>query len=183
MSARAPFEPAYVQAAKALIAGQEEDAVKDDIAAQLREQISADPGVLFLLGPGSTVQAVARALKIGKTLLGIDAVAGGRRVGADLAERQILDLLDRYSQCRLVLSPLGAQGFVLGRGNQPLSPAIIRRIGPDNIVVIATPAKIARTPLLRFDTGDVELDRLMISRNFFEVIVGYRRTRLVKVAG
>jgi predicted polyphosphate/ATP-dependent NAD kinase len=141
------------------------------------------PGTLFLLGPGSTVQAVAQALDIGKTLLGIDAVASGKVVGNDLSERQILKLLDRYPECRLVLSPIGAQGFVLGRGNQPLSPAVIRRVGIDNIIVVATPAKLARTPCLRFDTGDARLDADMISRKFWEVIVGYRRTRLVKVAG
>jgi predicted polyphosphate/ATP-dependent NAD kinase len=82
-----------------------------------------------------------------------------------------------------VLSPIGAQGFLLGRGNQPLSPAVIRRIGIGNIVVVSTPAKLARTPLLRFDTGDVALDTALISRNFFSVIVGYHRHRMVKVAG
>jgi len=183
MSARTPFEPTYVQSAKALIAGADEEAIKDDIAAQLREEIEAKPGTLFLLGPGSTVQAVGRALHIEKTLLGIDAVVGGRVVGTNLAERQILDLLDRYPDRRLVLSPIGAQGFLLGRGNQQLSPTVIRRIGADNIVVLSTPAKLARTPLLRFDTGDAALDADMISRKFFEMIIGYHRSRLVKVAG
>jgi predicted polyphosphate/ATP-dependent NAD kinase len=216
LTASAPFEPTLVQSAKALVAGRDEDAVKDDIAAQLRDEIAARPGTLFLLGPGSTVQAVARALQVDKTLLGIDAVVGGRPhvpakwtpvrrqehapteesracsdsegteyalVGADLAEREILALIDRYPDCRLVLSPIGAQGFVLGRGNQQLSPAIIRRIGAANILVLSTPAKLARTPVLRFDTGDANLDSDMISRKFFEVIVGYRRTRLVRVAG
>jgi predicted polyphosphate/ATP-dependent NAD kinase len=182
MAARTPFEPSCVQTSKALIAGADEDAVKDDIAAHLREAIAANPGTLFLLGPGSTVQAVGRALDIDKTLLGIDAVADGGVVGKDLAERQILDLLDRYPDRRLVLSPIGAQGFLLGRGNQQLSPAVIRGIGIGNIMVIATPAKLARTPLLRFDTGDAALDADMISRKFFETIIGYHRTRLVKVA-
>ena len=71
---------------------------------------------------------------------------------------------------------------MLGRGNQQLSAAVIRGIGISNIMVIATPAKLARTPLLRFDTGDAALDADMISRKFFETIIGYHRTRLVKVA-
>jgi predicted polyphosphate/ATP-dependent NAD kinase len=182
MSAQTPFEPTYLQSAKALISGADEEAIKDDIADQLREDIEAKPGTLFLLGPGSTVQAVGRALQIDKTLLGIDAVANGKVVGKDLAERQILDLLDRYPDRKLVLSPVGAQGFLLGRGNQPLSPAVIRRIGAANVIVVSTPAKLARTPLLRFDTGDATLDADMISRKFFAVIIGYHRTRLVKVA-
>jgi predicted polyphosphate/ATP-dependent NAD kinase len=183
MSARTPFEPTYVQSAKALIAGADEEAIKDDIAAQLREDIEARPRTLYLLGPGSTIQAVGRALHADKTLLGIDAVAEGKVVAKDLAERQILNLLDRYPDCKLVLSPIGAQGFLLGRGNQPLSPAVIRRIGINNIVVISTPAKLARTPLLRVDTGDATLDEALISRKFFSVVVGYHRHRMVKVAG
>jgi predicted polyphosphate/ATP-dependent NAD kinase len=183
MSARTPFEPTYVQAAKALIAGADEEAVKDDIAEHLREEIDAGPDTLYLLGPGSTVQSVGRVLHIDKTLLGIDAIAGSQIVAKDLAERQILELLGRYSTRKAVLSPIGAQGFVLGRGNQPLSPAVIRTIGLNNIILIATPAKLARTPLLRFDTGDANLDSDLISRKFFPVIIGYHRTRLVKTAG
>jgi predicted polyphosphate/ATP-dependent NAD kinase len=183
MSASTPFEPTYVQAAKALIAGVDEDAIKDDIAAHLREEIDAQPDTLYLLGPGSTVQSVVgRALQIDKTLLGIDAVVDRQVVGKDLAEQQILELFTRYADRKLILSPIGAQGFVLGRGNQPLSPAVIRTVGLDNIILIATPAKLARTPLLRFDTGDPALDADLISRKFFPVIVGYRRTRLVKTA-
>jgi predicted polyphosphate/ATP-dependent NAD kinase len=182
MSAQTPFEPTYMQSAKALISGADEEAIKDDIAEQLREDIEAKPGTLFLLGPGSTVQAVGRALGIDKTLLGIDAVADSKIVGRNLADRQILDLLGRYPDRKLVLSPIGAQGFLLGRGNQPLSPAVIRGIGAENIIVVSTPAKLARTPLLRFDTGDTALDVDMISRKFFTVIIGYHRTRLVKVA-
>jgi predicted polyphosphate/ATP-dependent NAD kinase len=183
MSALTPFEPTYLQSAKALIEGADEEAIKDDIAAQLREDIAARPGTLYLLGPGSSVQAVGRALHVDKTLLGIDAIADGKIAGKDLAERQILDLLDRYADCKLVLSPIGAQGFLLGRGNQPLSPAVIRRIGADNIVVVSTPAKLARTPCLRFDTGDAALDATLISRKFIAVVIGYHRYRMVKVAG
>jgi predicted polyphosphate/ATP-dependent NAD kinase len=182
MSARTPFEPSCSQSAKALIEGLSEEAVKDDIAAHLREEIAAQPRTLFLLGPGSTVQAVGRALAMEKTLLGIDAVDGDKVVGLDLSEREILGLLGRYRDCKLVLSPIGAQGFILGRGNQQLSPMVIRRIGANNIILVSTPAKLARTPLLQFDTGDAELDDEMVSRKFFEVIVGYHRTRLVRVA-
>jgi len=183
MTARTPFEPTYLQAAKAIIVGVGEDVVKEDIAAHLREEIDKESETLFLLGPGSTVQAVGHALNIDKTVLGVDAVVGRQIVGKDLNERQILDLLARYHRCKLVLSPLGAQGFLLGRGNQQLSAAVIRRIGVANIVVVATPAKLARTPLLRFDTGDSILDSDIVSWNFLPVVVGYHRLRLVKTSG
>lgn len=183
MTARTPFEPSYSQAAKALFSSQDDAAVKDDISAYLREEIEAEPDTLYLLGPGSTIEAIGRALGLDKTLLGIDAAVAGRLVGKDLNEQQILALLDRYPRRKLILSPIGAQGFVLGRGNQQLSPEAVRRIGIANIVVAAIPAKLARTPVLRFDTGDAALDAELISVKYLPVIVGYRRTRLVKTAG
>jgi predicted polyphosphate/ATP-dependent NAD kinase len=146
------------------------------------EEIEARPDALFLLGPGSSVQAVSRALNIDKTLLGIDAIAHGRIVVRDLAEQSLLKLFARYGERKLILNPIGAQGFVLGRGNQPLSPAVIRLMGMDNMILIATPAKLVRTPLLRVDTGDAALDAQLISRKFLPVVIGYHRMRLLKIA-
>jgi len=183
MSARTPFEPTHIQAAKMLVAEEHDDEAKQAISEQLGEDIAAASETLFLLGPGSTVQSIAQALGVEKTLLGIDAIVGRRLVGKDLDEQRILALLPQYEQRKLVLSPIGAQGFVLGRGNQQLSPTIVKRVGSNNIVVVATPAKLAQTPVLRFDTGDTTLDEEMISRKFLPVIVGYRRLRFVKVAG
>jgi len=68
-------------------------------------------------------------------------------------------------------------------GYPKLSPAVISRIGADNFIVVAPPAKLARTPLLRFDTGDAALDSALISRRFFSVIVGYHRLRLARATG
>lgn len=179
-SALSPFEPSYSQAAKQLIAEASDAVVKADIAAFLCEMIRANPDTLFLLGPGSTVRSVAHALCLDKTFLGVDAVADGKLVANDLNEAQILDLMNRYPSFALVLSPIGAQGFVLGRGNLQLSPEVVRKIGFGNIHVIATPAKLARTPLIRFDTGDETLDAALAERRYWAVIVGYRRRRLVK---
>lgn len=116
------------------------------------------PGSLWLLGPGSTTGEVSTLLGIRKTLLGIDAVADGALVGEDLSEQGILSLIDRYERVKVVVSPLGLQGFVLGRGNQPLSAEVIRRVGPENVIIIATPAKCRDTPVLYLDCGDPELN-------------------------
>ena len=180
-TALTPFEPSLTQSAKALIEVAGEDEVKDAIADTLREQFANDLGLLVLLGPGSSVRSVAAHLGLEKTLLGIDAMADGELVGRDINECQILELLARYPRRALVLSPIGAQGFVLGRGNLPLSPEVIRAVGRDNIVVIATPAKLARTPILRFDTGDPSLDQELAAPGYVRVLTGYRRRRLVKV--
>jgi predicted polyphosphate/ATP-dependent NAD kinase len=181
MTARTPAEPNYLQVAKKIIA-EPDGAAKHEIAMQLRDQFAVDRPTLVLLGPGSTLQEIGHALGLEKTLLGIDAVVAGRMIGKDLNERQILDLLARHPGCKLVLSPIGAQGFVLGRGNQQLSPQVVRAVGLDNIIVVATPAKLAQTPVLRFDTGDSTLDREIISRKFIPVIIGQDRTRMVQLA-
>jgi predicted polyphosphate/ATP-dependent NAD kinase len=75
------------------------------------EIIAADRETLFILGPGSTLAAVAAAMGLRKTLLGIDAVFGGELAGEDMSEQDILVLLARHPRCKLVLSPIGAQGF------------------------------------------------------------------------
>lgn len=181
-AALTPYEPMYTQLAKAVIEETGDAAVKDAIADYLLEQFERDKTELILLGPGSTVKSVGDGWGIDKTLLGIDAVIAGKLVGKDLNESAILDLLDEFEKCKLVLSPIGAQGFVLGRGNLQLSPSVIRAIGVDNIIVIATPAKLARTPRLRFDTGSVALDDELTRERYLRVVIGYRRRRLVRIA-
>jgi predicted polyphosphate/ATP-dependent NAD kinase len=180
-SALTPCEPALIQTAKVLITETTDREAKEDIADRLSEEIERDPNALFLLGPGSTVGSIGKRLHVDKTLLGVDAVAGKELVGKDLNERQILELLDRYPHCTLVLSPIGAQGFVLGRGNQQLSPAVVRRIGKEHIVVVATPSKLSQTPVIRFDTGDPALDAELAAAGYLPVVTGYRHQRVVKV--
>lgn len=175
-----PFEPKHMQSAKTLIEDVDETVIKDGIAEYLLEQFRHDMSALVLLGAGSTVKSVADRWGLDKTLLGIDAVVNGKLVGSDLNERQILELLGKFKTRKLVLSPVGAQGFILGRGNLQLSPAVVRAIGCKNIIVIATPAKLARTPVLRFDTGDAALDRELADDGYIRVITGYRHRRLVK---
>ncbi len=177
-----PFESTLTQATKMLITGAGEESVKAEIAEHLFEAMQAAPQTLFLLGPGSTVHSLGSRLGVDKTLLGIDAVAGGQLVGKDLNERELLDLIRRYPHVKLVLSPIGAQGFVLGRGNLPLSPEVIGMIGGENLIVVSTPAKLARTPLLRFDTGDAALDAVLTRKGFLPVVIGYHLSRLVRVA-
>jgi predicted polyphosphate/ATP-dependent NAD kinase len=181
-SARTPYEPTCMQAAKAFVTASDDLTVKAGIADDLRDEITSREGTLFLLGPGSTVRRIADRLGVEKTLLGVDAVLDGVLVGTDLNERNILDLLERHRSAALILSPIGAQGFILGRGNLQISPTVIRRIGSENIIIAATPAKLRRTPVLRFDTGDAALDREFGRRQYLSVVTGYHRRRLVPVA-
>jgi predicted polyphosphate/ATP-dependent NAD kinase len=178
-----PFEPTFTQVAKQIVAESSDTESKAEIARYVSEMIVTHPQVLFILGAGGTLKTVAAELGVQKTLLGIDAVLNGRLVARDLNERSLLALLDSHPDCHLILSPIGAQGFVLGRGNLQLSPEAIRRIGIANIIVLATPLKLALTPQLRFDTGDVSLDAELVGLGFLSVVTGYRRHRLVKIVG
>ena len=180
-AATTPYEPTLTQSAKMLIAHEDEADIKEAIARGIVEAMNENPDTLYLLGAGSTVKAIGDRLRIDKTMLGIDAVAGGALVAKDVAEADILPLLDRYAACCLVLSPIGAQGFVLGRGNLQLSPPILERIGRDNLIVVATPAKLAETPVLHVDTGSRELDVAFTEGGYLPVVVGYQRRRFTKI--
>lgn len=121
----------------------------------------AEPGATLVLGPGSTVAAVKRRL-LGEvpTLLGVDVV----EVDEDGTARSILedataeDLEAVPNRARLVVSPIGGQGFILGRGNQQVVPALLDRLGFEQLVVLATPAKLRDLDALHVDTGDRALD-------------------------
>ena len=177
-AARTLVEPNLVQADKMMFAEMSEESVRLELAEHFRDLFEEEPNTLFLLGPGSTIESIAARLKMEKTLLGIDASVGGKVVAKDLDEKGILGLLNRYPKARLVVSPIGAQGFVLGRGNLQVSPAVVRRIGSRNLLVVATPAKLAATPVLRVDTGDEALDAEIRRKEYLFVLIGYRTTKL-----
>ena len=155
-----------------------EDSVRDEIAEHMREEMAANPERLYILGPGGTLEHVGKKLGLDKTHLGVDLVRGGKLVAKDVGEREILKALDTAKEATIVVSPIGQQGFVLGRGNLQISPAVLRRVGPKNLTVVSTPAKLARTPLLRVDTGEASLDAEFTAKEYLFVLVGYRARRL-----
>ena len=166
-----PFEHAYVQSAKTIIRGPSENEAKEEIADYIIEEMEED--TLYILGSGSTLKTIGEKLNIDKTLLGIDAFFNGKLLVKDANEKDLLTLLDTYENVRLIVSPIGAQGFILGRGNLQVSPAVIKRIGLDNILVVSTPAKLQQTDALRVDTQDKELDEAFLEKKYVRVIVGY----------
>ena len=151
---------------------------KKDIAASVVDGM--DRQVLYLLGPGTTVRAVSEAMGLPKTLLGIDAVHDGRAVGEDLNEQAILDLFDQFEKRVIIVTPLGGNGFIFGRGNKPFTPEVIRRTGPRHIRIIATRQKLRSLDSLRVDTGNVEVDEML--SGWKTVTVGYHENRMIKVS-
>ncbi|MDD1717878.1 MAG: ATP-NAD kinase family protein [Methanoregulaceae archaeon] len=168
--ARVPMLQDVVQAGKRVYEEADEERAKDEIARFIVEVMS--DGGLYILGPGTTTARIAERIGIKKTLLGFDAVRSGKLVQSDLNEEAMLRLAARYKHVTVVLSVIGAQGFVLGRGTQSVSPRVIERVGHENIVFVATPHKLSMLPLLFIDTGDPALDRRFGIT--LRVITGYR---------
>ena len=150
---------------------------KREIARVVVEQM--DPDTLYLLGCGTTVRAVAEELGVDKALLGIDAVKDRQLLGSDLNASAILELLDEHEDCKIVVTPLGGNGFIFGRGNKQFTPDILRRVGRDNIMVIANRDKLLTLPCLHVDTGDVDLDAEL--SGYLDVIVGQNHRKLMRV--
>ena len=142
-------------------------------------EMERDRDAYFILGPGSTVKAVGDELQVDKTLLGVDLYHDGRLIGTDLNESQLLAAIEGR-HAKIVVTVIGGQGYIFGRGNQQLSPKVIQAVGRDNIMVIATLDKLhALGGPLRVDTGDPECDQLLAG--YFRVITGERERAIWQV--
>jgi predicted polyphosphate/ATP-dependent NAD kinase len=175
--ARSPFERRLAQNAKSGSAPGENEAL-DAVARQVAKGMR--DGRIYILGPGTTTRRVADALGIPSTLLGVDAVRDREVVGLDLGEQELLRIIGRRP-AEIIVSVLGGQGSLFGRGNQQISANVIRRVGRDRITVISTVEKLISLPdgALQVDTGDPEIDALLTGH--LPVVTGPDRTTLVKV--
>jgi predicted polyphosphate/ATP-dependent NAD kinase len=136
---------------------------------------------LYIIGPGTTTRAIASRLGVPKTLLGVDVVQQGRLAAADANESQLLALLEECL-AKIVVTPIGGQGYIFGRGNQQISPRVIRKVGKEHVIVVSTAAKIQALggrPLL-VDTGDREVDRML--SGYIRVVTGYREQAVYRVS-
>jgi predicted polyphosphate/ATP-dependent NAD kinase len=173
-----PYRREYVQNQK--VPAPAGDAVQAEaIAAEVVEAMR--PGLPYLLGPGTTTRAVAKHLNFPKTLVGVDIITRSAVLAMDVGERQILEMLEKRP-LGMIITPTGGQGFLFGRGNQPLSPEVIRRVGRDNILVICPTSKIAalRGQPLHVDSGDPSVNRML--SGYLEVITGYREKLIYRVS-
>ncbi len=171
-----PSELRYVQAVKS--GGKESDElVLQDISAQVIEQIE---DCLTIVGSGSTTAFVMDEMGLDNTLLGVDLVQEQTLIDSDLTEPELWQHIKAHQEnhpaipVKLVITLIGGQGHIFGRGNQQLSPRIIRAIGRDNIIIIATKSKLTALnakPLI-IDTGDTELDEQL--SGYFSVVTGYK---------
>ena len=172
-----PFRKDLVQGRKAP-SPLGERAALESIAQAIIEQMQDDR--LYIVGPGTTTRPILTRLGLPKTLIGVDVVLNEQLIAADANEATLLHLLHSHP-ATIIVTPIGGQGYLLGRGNQQLSPAVIRIVGKDHIVVVSTPEKVASLhgqPFL-VDTGDPEVDQLLAG--YMKVITSYSERVVYRV--
>jgi predicted polyphosphate/ATP-dependent NAD kinase len=177
-----PAELRYVQAVKS--GGKElDDLVLQDIAEHVIKEMDDE---LFVIGSGSTTAFLMEELSLDNTLLGVDLVQEQKLIASDITESQLWQAIELAKQnnknVKLVITLIGGQGHIFGRGNQQISPRVIRAIGKENIFIIATKTKLtalSSRPLIA-DTGDSALDVEL--SGYLPVITGYNDQVLYPVA-
>jgi predicted polyphosphate/ATP-dependent NAD kinase len=134
----------------------------------------------YILGPGTSVRTITDILGVKKTTLGVD-LFSGETIHNDVNEGDILKLVKDFEKAWIIVSPIGHQGMLFGRGNQQISPKIIELVGKDRILVISTPSKLngIEGGILRVDTGSGEVDEML--QGYIRVITDYNEIRLVEV--
>lgn len=175
---RMPFRRRLVQGQKTA-SGRGEAASMQAIAAYVAEKMADD--CLYVIGPGTTTRAITSRLGLEKTLIGVDVVSKAELVAADVNESQLLKLLEGH-KARIIVTPIGGQGFIFGRGNQQISRRVIEEVGRENIMVVSTPEKIgylAGRPLW-VDTGDRSVDAMLAGH--IRIVTGYNQQIIYKVS-
>lgn len=173
-----PFHRQFVQNQK--VPTPEGEAYQADaIAAEVCEAMQ--DGWLYILGPGTTTRAITQYLDLAKTLVGVEVITREQVVARDANENQILEIT-RHQPTKIIITPIGGQGFLFGRGNQPISNQVIEQVGKENIIIVSLIQKInaLRGRPLLVDTGDPSMDEQL--SGYFPVITGYHERIIYRVS-
>lgn len=177
-----PASPRFMQGSKQQVERASEEEIIEGLAAHIGDLIETDSDLMVVWGSGGTLRLIGEILGYDLTLLGID-IQHKNKIYTDLNEQQLIEILEQHTGNKLLLlSPMGGQGFLIGRGNLQLSPAVLRLIGINSILGVATPAKLTGLSNVRIDTGDGELDQELRERKFVKMLQGYRTTRVIRVS-
>lgn len=174
---KVPYDEAHLQNLKSPSRQSEENA---QISAALQVIDDMDEDVYYIIGSGSTTRGILNELNLPSTLLGVDIIKNKKFVAKDVYEQQILDIITDQPT-KLVVTPMGGQGYLLGRGNQQLSDKVLDKITKENLIILATPLKLdalKKRPLLVY-TGNEAMDRKI--SGYYRVIVGYGKYVIYKV--
>ena len=177
-----PASPRWMQGSKMRVEASGEEEIIQGLADHVRETL-IDDRMMIVWGSGGTLRTIGGILGFELNTLGIDITVGGNIIGSDLNENEILSALKEHQgDVILLLSPMGGQGFLIGRGNLQLSPDVLRIIGVNRVLGFVTPAKMLTLRSLRIETGDSEMDQRFSEKKYLKVLQGYRTTRVLKVS-
>ncbi len=177
-----PASPRWMQGAKEQVQRESEEETLEAMSSHVGNLVEENPELMIIWGSGGTLRQMCKLLGYESTLLGIDIQHNGV-MHKDLNEQGLLEIISQHQGRKLLLlSPMGGQGFLIGRGNLQLSPSVLREIGIENILGIATPAKLLGLSEVRIDTGEEELDLEIRDRKYLKLLQGYRTTRVIRVA-
>ena len=174
---RVPYDPQLVQGAK--VRSRSDDTAAEELARSVVARM--DRETLYVVGPGTTTRRIMTLMGLESTLLGVDVILDGQVLALDVAERDLLRIVRDHPRARIIVTPIGGQGFLFGRGNQQISGRVVRAVGIQNVIVVATPGKLASLggrPFL-VDTDDEELDRTLAG--FIAVTTGDRQEAIYAV--
>lgn len=175
---RIPDESRLIQSVKSG-GTQTQQQVVQGMATELFRSMERD--CLYIFGPGTTTRDILAQLHLEKTLLGVDVVLNRQLIARDVNESQLLTLIDG-KKAKIVVTVIGGQGYIFGRGNQQFSPKVIEEVGKDNLIVVASKQKLAALegrPLL-VDTGSEKSDAML--SGYLRVITGLEDYVMYKVA-
>ena len=183
-----PSSPRFMQGAKEQVERVSEDDSIEGLANHIGSLLQDEDDLMVVWGSGGTLRRMGEHLNQSLTLLGID-IQHGESLHTDLNEKELIRIIgghvDNDGQQRpllMLLSPMGGQGFLIGRGNLQLSPSVLRLVGHTNLLGVATPSKLIGLEAVRIDTGDESLDDEFQAKRFIKILQGFRTTRLIRVA-
>lgn len=158
-----------------------ESSDQQSIAWEIIDNMEKD--ILYIVGPGSTTEWILNTLNIKGTLIGFDAIYNKKCIGIDLNEKDILKLIEKFKKehVRIILTPIGGQGIILGRGNQQISSKVLALISKDNIIVAASKHKLMNLRGKPFIMDIIEEDIVRHFRGYLKVVTGYREYAVYKV--
>lgn len=156
-----------------------EEYVLDAIAEHVTENMENE--VIYIIGPGSTISSIMKKLGLNNTLLGVDLVQNGILLGKDVNEQQILKVI-AGKNTRIIVTVIGGQGYIFGRGNQQISAEVIRQVGKNNIIVVAVKEKILTLEQGRLlvDTGNDDVNKMLTG--YINIITGYKEELVFPVS-
>lgn len=174
---RVPKDDVYLQHLKSP-SPQSESEAQVSVALAIIDEMEA--GSFYIIGSGTTTARILDELELPKTVLGVDIIKDKKLVAKDVNEQEILDIIGDHT-AKLVVTPIGGQGYILGRGNQQLSAKVLSQIKKENLIILSTPSKLRelnKKPLLVY-TGDEEVDKQL--SGYYRVVVGYDSYSMFKV--